>query len=243
MRILSVSDLHYRLPHYDWLLGAAADADLVVLAGDLADVVNPVPVHVQAVVLRGYLERLAERAVVAVASGNHDLDGPGANGEQTAGWLRGLRLDGVVTDGASLDLGPVRVTVCPWWDGPLGRDELDGQLTAAAPGRPETWVWVHHAPPAGTPLCTDGRREFPDHELAAWIGRHRPDVVLCGHIHQAPWARGGSWRARLGPTWVFNAGKQIGPVPPHVVLDAAERTAFWYGVFESETVPLDTPGD
>ncbi len=36
------SDLHYRLPHYDWLVRAAADVDVVALAGDLADVVNPV---------------------------------------------------------------------------------------------------------------------------------------------------------------------------------------------------------
>jgi hypothetical protein len=37
---------------------------------------------------------------------------------------------------------------------------------------------------------------------------------------------------------VFNAGKQIGPVPPHVIIDTEERTAFWFGVFESETVDL-----
>ena len=85
MRILSVSDLHYRLPHYDWLVKAAADADVVVLAGDLADVVSPVPHEVQAVVLTTYLSRLAEHALVLASSGNHDLDGPGANGEQVAG--------------------------------------------------------------------------------------------------------------------------------------------------------------
>ena len=88
MRILSVSDLHYRLPHYDWLVKAAADADVVVLAGDLADVVSPVPHEVQAVVLTTYLSRLAEQSLVLASSGNHDLDGPGANGEQVAGWLR-----------------------------------------------------------------------------------------------------------------------------------------------------------
>ena len=77
MRILSVSDLHYRLPHYDWLVKAAADADVVVLAGDLADVVSPVPHEVQAVVLTTYLSRLAEHALVLASSGNHDLDGPG----------------------------------------------------------------------------------------------------------------------------------------------------------------------
>jgi Icc-related predicted phosphoesterase len=61
---------------------------------------------------------------------------------------------------------------------------------------------------------------------------------LCGHIHQAPWVNGGSWHARLGHTWVFNPGKQVGPVPPHITLDTDAMTAEWYGVFESETIDL-----
>jgi 3',5'-cyclic AMP phosphodiesterase CpdA len=88
MRILVVSDLHYRLPHYDWLLEAAGTVDAVVIAGDLADVVSPVPHEVQTVVISRYLGQLAERTTVLAASGNHDLDGPGPHGEQMAAWLR-----------------------------------------------------------------------------------------------------------------------------------------------------------
>src|SRR6478736_1859417 len=78
MRILVVSDLHYRLRHFDWL---------VALVGDLADVVSPVPHEVQIVVLTNYLGLLAARTTVFAASGNHDLDGPGQHGEQVASWL------------------------------------------------------------------------------------------------------------------------------------------------------------
>lgn len=238
MRILAVSDLHYRLPHYDWLVRASADVDVVALSGDLADVVSPVPIDVQSVVLSRYLSTLAEQAVVLAASGNHDLDGPGDHGEQVAGWLRRVADDRVHTDGASLDRDGVRFTVCPWWDGPQTRAEVGRQLEEAAADRPALWIWLYHAPPAGTPLCRDGRREFPDHELAEWIEAHQPDLVLCGHIHQAPWANGGSWRAKLGRTWVFNPGKQVGPVPPHITVDTEARTAHWFGVFESETIDL-----
>ncbi len=241
MRILAVSDLHYRLPHYDWLVRAAEDVDVVALCGDLGDVVSPVPIDVQSVVIGTYLSRLADRALVLAASGNHDLDGPGEHGEQVAAWLRRLPDARVITDGASLDVDGVRFTVCPWWDGPITRDEVGAQLDAAAVGRPGTWVWLYHAPPAGTPLCRDGRREFPDHELAGWIDQHQPDFVLCGHIHQAPWVEGGSWHARLGRAWVFNPGKQVGRVPPHVTIDTASRTADWFGVFHSELVDLDGP--
>ena len=238
MRILVVSDLHYKLRHYDWLVEAASQVDAVALVGDLADVVNAVPHAVQTVVLTNYLAMLADRGPVFAASGNHDLDGPGAHGEQVASWLQRAGIDGVHVDGSSVDLDDVRITVCPWWDGPVSREEVAAQLAAAAVDRPAHWVWLYHAPPAGTALCHDGRRTFPDHDLAGWIGEHQPDLVLCGHIHQSPWAEGGSWHARLGRTWVFNAGKQIGKVPAHITLDTEAGTADWFGVFESETVTL-----
>jgi Icc-related predicted phosphoesterase len=238
VQILAISDLHYRLKHWDWLVGAAADVDVVAVAGDLADVASLVPIDVQSVVLATYLDRLAASAVVLAASGNHDLDGPGEHGEQVAGWLRLPRAYGVVVDGASVDVDGTRFTVCPWWDGPAGRDAVAAQLAAAAVDRPARWVWVYHSPPAGTVLCRDGRREFPDHDLAGWIAEHEPDLVLCGHIHQAPWVDGGSWHDRLGRTVVFNPGRQIGPVPPHIRIDTDAGTAEWYGVYDSETIEL-----
>ena len=237
MRILVVSDLHYRLPHYDWLSlrsagrrrrhrrrprrrgqsGAARGADRRP---------HQLP------------RRARPRTAVVVASGNHDLDGPGHHGEQVAAWLRRSEHGTLHLDGSSVDIGDTRFTVCPWWDGPVTRDEVAAQLAAAAVDRPARWVWIYHAPPAGTPLCNDGRRTFPDQDLADWIAEHRPEIVLCGHIHQAPWATGGSWHARLGETWVFNAGKQIGKVPPHITIDTDAATANWFGVFESETLSL-----
>jgi len=238
VRILVVSDLHYRLPHYDWLVAAADEVDAVALVGDLADVVNAVPFEVQAVVLEKYLGRLAEKSLVLAASGNHDLDGPDEHGEQIAGWLRAAGTAGIHVDGTSIDVDGTRFTICPWWDGPVTKQAVADQLAAAAADRPERWVWLYHAPPAGTVLCKDGRREFPDHDLAAWVEQYGPDIVLCGHIHQAPWAEGGSWNARLGDTWVFNAGKQLGKVPPHITLDTEAGTADWFGVFESQTIRL-----
>src|SRR5690348_7526670 len=111
MRILVASDLHYRLPHYDWLVAAAETVDVVALAGDLADVVSPVPHAVQTVVLGKYLRLLADRAAVFAASGNHDLDGPGPHGEQTAGWLGSSDHESLHVDGTSVDVDDTRFTV------------------------------------------------------------------------------------------------------------------------------------
>lgn len=238
MRILVLSDLHYRLPHFDWLVEAGADVDAVAIVGDLVNVVSPVPHAVQTVVVSNYLGLLADQTLVLAASGNHDLDGPGGHGEQVASWLRRLDRTSLYVDGASVDIGETRFTVCPWWDGPVTRDEVGRQLAAAAIDRPKRWVWLYHAPPAGTPLCHDGRRTFPDQDLADWIEQHQPDLVFCGHIHQSPWVAGGGWHARLGHTWVFNAGKQIGSVPAHITVDTDAGTADWYGVYESGRLNL-----
>ena len=242
MRILAVSDVHYRLPHFDWLVESSAQADVVVIAGDLADVASPVPHDVQTVVIAKYLKRIAQQTTLLVASGNHDLDGPGWHGEQMAKWLR--RIDqyglhrGLHVDGTTVDVGDTRFTVCPWWDGPITRDEVGVQLAEAARTRPAHWVWIYHAPPAGTPLCHDGKRTFPDNELSEWIGQHQPDLVFCGHIHQSPWAADGSWHAQLGSTKVFNPGKMIGNTPAHIVLDTEAGTADWFGITDRDSLVL-----
>lgn len=229
VRILVASDVHYRLQSLDWLCEVSGGYDALVLAGDLLDVANVVPVHAQIVVLESYLTRLAELTTVLAVSGNHDLDGPGQHGEQISRWLRRPRNGTLYTDGQSVDLDGIRFTLCPWWDGPVTRSLVEAQLSAAAVDRPERWIWVYHSPPAGTPLCSDGRRSFPDHDLTAWIEQHEPDLVMCGHIHQSPWVEGGSWYGRIGSTWAFNAGHLRTRVPPHIVIDTGLDAAEWFG--------------
>ena len=233
------SDVHYRLQSLDWLCGVAGDYDALVLAGDLLDIANPVPVDAQIVVLDSYLRRLGELTRVFVSSGNHDLDGPGPHGEQMCGWLHRPRSGVVHVDGESVDLDGIRFTLCPWWDGPITRAEVDAQLRIAAVDRPALWIWVYHSPPAGTSLIFDGRRSYPDADLAGWIAELTPDLVLCGHIHQAPWVEEGSWYDRLGPTWVFNAGHLRARIPPHIVFDTEQATAQWFGTGADELTRLD----
>jgi Icc-related predicted phosphoesterase len=239
VRILVASDIHYRLPSLDWLCGQSSTFDALVLAGDLLDVASPVPIDAQIVVLDSYLRRLADLTKVFVISGNHDLDGPGSDGEQACEWLRRPRPGEIYTDGQSIDIDGLRFTLCPWWDGPITRARVDSQLRTAAQDRPQSWIWVYHSPPAGTVLCTDGRRSFPDHDLAGWITEHRPDLVICGHIHQAPWAADGGWYDRLDDTWVFNAGHLRAPVPPHIVIDTDRATALWHGSADDQDLLLD----
>jgi len=238
MRLLCASDIHYHLPQMDWVLARAGEFDVVVLAGDHLQVDGRTPLGVQVVVVTTYLDRIARTTTLLASSGNHDLDGPGSTGEQVAGWLVAAAHPPLYVDGQSVDRDGTRFTVCPWWDGPDTRALLEAQLDAAAVDRPARWVWVYHSPPAGTRLCRTATREFPDPDLAAWIDRWQPDLVLCGHIHQAPWVEGGGWVDRRGGTWVFNPGHQSGPVPSHIVIDVEERRATWYGIPEEESIDL-----
>jgi Icc-related predicted phosphoesterase len=238
MKWLLVSDLHYKLRQYDWIADAAPDVDVVVIAGDLLDIRSAVPLPAQAVAVSAQIGRIGARGVVLAASGNHDLDSRDDVGEKCTLWLQRVRSPRLHVDGDSLLLDGTLFTICPWWDGPNGRRELEVRLVADAGREKQRWVWVYHSPPSGSPLSWDGRREFGDDVLAEWIQRFRPQVVLTGHVHQAPFVDGGGWADRIGDTWVFNAGQQPGPVPSHIVIDLSAREATWFASTERQTVGL-----
>lgn len=239
MRILLVSDLHYALPQFDWVVDQVPHHDLVVLAGDHLDIASPVPLDAQIAVLRALIERVGDPDKLVVSSGNHDLTGSDADGERAALWLSSVGETGVAVDGDSVEVGDALVTVCPWWDGPIGQERVAGQLAGDGARTARPWVWVYHWPPDGSPTCWTGRGHYGDAELLAWIGEHRPDVVLTGHVHDPPFKADGAWADRVDGTWVFNAGRQIGPVPAHIEIDLEERVATWRSLLGVEVQPLD----
>src|SRR6266404_1750300 len=112
-------------------------------------------------------------------------------------------------------------------DGPLVKQRIDNQLREAAAARLKRWIWVHHAPPANSPVSWGGKRFFGDVELAQWIENYQPYMVISGHVHQSPFIPDGSWFDRLGATWVFNTGLQPGRPPVYIVLDIDDGRAFW----------------
>jgi predicted phosphodiesterase len=239
MRLLLVSDLHYCLPQFDWLVQVAPQYDLLVLAGDCLDIASAVPLDAQTVVVRRYLGLLGAATRVAVASGNHDLTAPDARGEQSAPWLAEARGGAVACDGDTLDICDTRISICPWWDGPLGRDALQARLAAEAAARPARWIWVYHWPPLASPTCWTGRRHYGDAEVGGWIDRFQPDLVLTGHVHEPPFKPAGHWVDRRGGSWIFNAGRQIGPVPAHIQIDLDAGTASWLSMMGREDLRLD----
>ncbi|HEX9258928.1 MAG TPA: metallophosphoesterase family protein, partial [Acidimicrobiales bacterium] len=192
----------------------------------------------QIAVLRALVERVDQPERLVFSSGNHDLSGPDAEGEQAPLWLPSLRSLGAHVDGDSVRLGDALVTVCPWWDGPAGRSRLVEQMERDGATRGQPWVWVYHWPPDGSPTCLTTRGHYGDADLLGWIGEHQPDVVLTGHVHDPPFKPDGAWADRVGGTWVFNAGRQIGPVPAHIEIDLDAQVATWHSLLGVEVQPM-----
>src|SRR6267142_2355556 len=119
------------------------------------------------------------------------------------------------------------------------REEVGAQLARDAEKPKSRWIWIYHAPPETSPTSWDGQKFYGDAYLLKWIEQYQPDIVLTGHIHQSPFRKGGSWVDRLGSTWVFNPGRQIGPSPTHVIFNTAESVALWFSLAGAEFVQLD----
>jgi Icc-related predicted phosphoesterase len=240
--MLFVADLHYALKQFDWLVANAASFDPVVIGGDLLDLASALDFDVQITVVEKYLERIRQHTRLLVSSGNHDGDSRNAADESVAQWIRDSQAGGLFVDGNSLELDGSLITICPWWDGPVSRAEVEQQLTRDAGRVRERWVWVHHAPPSGSPVCWTGKKFAGDDFLLGWINRFHPDIVLSGHIHNSPFYPQGSWVDRIGRTWVFNPGRQIGPTPVHLALDLEAMTAEWIST-EGQSVRQLTVAD
>ena len=63
--------------------------------------------------------------------------------------------------------------------------------------------------------------------------------MLTGHVHEPPFRADGGWADRIGDTWVFNAGRQGGPVPARIEIDLDARTAAWISGLGCEELHLD----
>lgn len=241
MKLLAVSDLHFGLTQFDWIAQQAPRFDVVIIAGDLLDIAGHLDLDSQITVVVKYLRTISARTRLLVCSGNHDGDERNAQQEYIARWLQRVRAAGLTVDGAGADLGDLRLSVCPWWDGPAARDGMQAFLRAERAHRRGGWLWVHHAPPNGVGVSWDGKAHVGDAALPGLIGELAPDYVFSGHIHMSPFRSGGAWAARIGPTWVFNAGRQSGAPPAFIELDLADRTARWVSQAGVEEISLGPP--
>lgn len=227
-RLLSVSDLHLSGRAFAWLVACAHDYDVIVIAGDTLNGGYQGPATARP--LLDLVEELSRRTTVVIASGNHDLDGTDHHGERAVTWAASARRLGAATDGDLLLTDDLAISVCPWWDGPHGTETLCAMLRDHADRvGSRRWMWVHHAPATGSTTAWDGVHDRGDALVPLLIDCHQPDLVVSGHVHEAPFVDGGSWHDRLGTTRLLNAGQLAGAAPSHIVIDLEAETATWSG--------------
>jgi uncharacterized protein len=190
MRLLLSSDIHCDLDAARDLARRAAEADVLVCAGDLA-------------VMRQGLEKTVE--VLSEASTPTVL--VAGNGESAdelrracGGWPaahvlhgEGCTLDGVDFWGVG---GAIPVTPFGEWSYDLTEEEGAALLA----GCPERAVLVTHSPPHGH-LDRSFARHLGSRAVLETIRRAQPRLVVCGHIH-GHWTEE-SWE---GETKIVNAG-------------------------------------
>jgi Icc-related predicted phosphoesterase len=242
MKILAVSDLHFGLKQFDWVAQQAEHYDLVIIAGDLLDLGGHLDIDAQITVVVKYLRMISAKTRLLACSGNHDGDEQNEAREYIARWLQRVRSAGLTVDGGSTEWEGVRLSVCPWWDGPSAREAMQHFLRSQALPAPKSWLWVHHAPPDGFGVSWTGQKYAGDTFLVGLIRELGPDFVFSGHIHNSPFRTGGAWASRVGQTWTFNAGQQMGVPPAYIELDLAKRTARWVSQAGDEQIQLDDPG-
>ncbi len=214
MKMLFVADLHYTLKQFDWVMANATKYDPIIIGGDLLDLSSALDPDIQIAVIEKYLFRLLQQTRVVVCSGNHDLDSRNAAGEAVAGWLYDAKAANLFLDGTSVELSGALLTICPWWDGAVSRAEVEAELALPAGMIKRPWIWVYHAPPAGSAVCWNGRKFVGDEFLRESIIRFNPDLVLSGHIHDAPFYPGGSWVGTIETVgfWSLSRGSAIASI-------------------------------
>jgi Icc-related predicted phosphoesterase len=194
MRILSLTDLHGLAGSITGFAEPLAEADVVLLTGDIT-----------------HFGRCDQAAAVvdAVRAHNPRVLGVHGNcdGPEVATYLaeEGMSLDGrhVEIDGVTF-VGVGGSLPCPAHT-PNERDEdqlaacLEAAADDIAPDVP--LVLVAHQPPQGTALdLARGGRHVGSFAVREFIERRRPLVAFSGHIHE------GRGADRLGPTALLNPG-------------------------------------
>jgi Icc-related predicted phosphoesterase len=191
MRILCVSDLHADLDACERVVERSGSVDVVVLAGDFAR---------RHRMLRETIDTLRPIATPCVlVPGNNER--PDDLRAACAGWhaARVLHGSGCVIDGVPFWGLGAGVPVTPF--GPWSYDLTEDQARAMLAGVTQGGVLVSHSPPKGHGDRTSAGQSAGSAAVLEAVGRARPALVVCGHIHDS-WGHDG----QSGPTRVVNAG-------------------------------------
>jgi Icc-related predicted phosphoesterase len=194
MRLVVFTDIHGNLSRVQEILMAEHPCDALIVGGDLTTMGTPEEAE-RALRALGH----PARPVLAVAG---NMDPPAID--------EAFRRLGVSLDGCGIIMGGVGlfgVSAAPVSPLRTPNEISEAEITRRAERgwndvATARWkIFVPHAPPKDTSLDRlPGGRHVGSTAVRTFIERFQPDLVLCGHIHEA---RG---TERLGKTLMVNCG-------------------------------------
>jgi uncharacterized protein len=190
VRLLAFSDLHRDTGQAAELVNRAAEADVVIAAGDFASVHEGLEETIDAL-------RPISAPTVLVPGNNETEDALRAACE---GWDAATVLHG---EGTEIESTPffglgAGVPVTPWdWSFDLDEEQASERLAAC----PEDAILVVHSPPRGHCDTSSSGDHLGSEAILAAIEEKRPRLAVFGHIHEA-WG----CEDEIGPTPVRNLG-------------------------------------
>jgi len=190
VRILAFSDLHNDLEQGKQLVEMAAEAAVVIGAGDFASVHEGLPETICTLAA-------IKTPTVLVPGNNETVDALRAavDGWDAATVLHG---EGTMIDGVEFFGLGAGIPVTPWdWSFDLD----DEAATAMLAPCPEEAVLVLHSPPKDHCDSAGAGGNFGSPALLRAIEEKCPRLAVCGHIHE-------SWgcESQIGPTPIRNLG-------------------------------------
>ena len=193
MKLLLFSDVHGDLDACRDLVDRAADADVVVGAGDFCVARRNLAAPIEAL-------SAIDTPTVLVPGNAETEDEMGAQVSAT-GWNEAhvLHGDGVTIDGQSFFGIGGGIPITPF--GPWSYDFSEAEARDLLAACPEGAVLVSHSPPKNAVDRDSKGQSLGSTAVRAAIEETRPVLTVCGHIH-------GSWgeAAEIGTTSVVNAG-------------------------------------
>lgn len=192
MKILAFSDLHLSAPHASDIAAASDKADLVIGAGDFCNCRQGMDRAV------GMLAGL-KAPMVAVPGNGESADELRAAGlpdttvlHGEGGTFEGLRLFGLGYGVPETPFGS--------WSCDLSETQAAAMLAACE----RADILICHSPPKGLGDMTSGGQSVGSTAIRAAAERIRPQLLLCGHVHDC-WG----FRGTLGKTQVANLGPGV----------------------------------
>ena len=191
MQLLAFSDLHCDRAAAAKLVAASADADLVIGAGDFAQL------H------RGLARTMA--SIEAFEPKAFYIPGNNETPEALRAATSAPVLHGDVRNVAGLTIAGLGGAVPPLPPHDWGSYDLtEDQAAALLAPLPRVDILITHSPPKGIADRLDDGRSIGSEAVRAWIEDRQPALVLCGHVHGC-WGETGE----IGASKVHNLGPTV----------------------------------